>query len=435
MENQVTIPFKYTPRPYQLPFLRAMDSGIKRAAITWHRRSGKDKTTWNYTIKRATQEVGTYFYFLPTYTQAKKVIWDGMDKDGFRFLDHIPKELLASKNETEMRIELKNGSIIQLVGADNIDRIVGTNPIGVVFSEYSIMKPTVWDLIRPILTENGGWAIFIFTPRGKNHAWKLMMQAQGDSDKWFAQILTVKETNAISKEALESEAKEMPQDLFNQEFNCEFIEGAGQFFRNFNACVTREKAIIDPTHTYHIGVDLAKYQDYTVVTVIDLSTFDVVEIERFNQIDYTLQKARIEACSLRYTFGGRKPLINIDSTGVGEPIYDDLARRGLNVNPFKFTEQSRWDLLTNLQLKLEGTVITIPENQVLLNELGAMQYQMSERGKLKVAVPEGTHDDTIMSLGLAVWEMPNNRVLARVGSIRNLSASGGMPDTKIESYE
>lgn len=433
--EQITIPHNFSPRSYQLPFLKAMDSGIKRASISWHRRSGKDKTAWNYTIKRATQYVGTYFYFLPTYTQAKKVIWDGMDKDGFRFLDHIPKELLANKNDTEMRLELKNGSIIQLVGSDTIDRIVGTNPIGVVFSEYSLMKPTVWDLIRPILTENGGWAIFIFTPRGKNHAWKLMTQAQGDKDKWFAQILTVDDTKSISQEALDSERKEMPQDLFNQEFYCEFIEGAGQFFRNYRACVTMEKAEKDPTHTYRIGVDLAKYQDYTVVTVINLSTFEVVEIERFNQIDYTLQKARIEACSLRYTFGDRKPLIHIDSTGVGEPIFDDLVKRGLNINPFKFTETSRWDLLTNLQLKLESNTILIPNDDVLLNELGAFQYQLSERGKLKVGVPEGTHDDTVMSLGLAVWEMPNNRVLAKVGSVRNLAWGESSRNFKVESYE
>ena len=180
----ITLPHNFKPRKYQLPFLKAWDSGIKRFILVWHRRSGKDKTVFANLVKKMFERVGTYFYFLPTYTQAKKVIWTGADKDGFRFLDHIPKELIKGEiNETEMRVELipppghTSGSIIQLVGADNIDRIVGTNPIGVVFSEYSLMKPKVWEYIRPILAENGGWAVFVFTPRGMNHAWNLLQDA------------------------------------------------------------------------------------------------------------------------------------------------------------------------------------------------------------------------------------------------------------------
>jgi phage terminase large subunit len=192
----LTLPHNFRPRAYQLPILKALDSGVKRAVWIVHRRGGKDKTAFNYTIKRAAQKVGVYFYFLPTYTQAKKVIWDGIDKDGTRFLDHIPKALIKNLNETEMKIELVNGSIIQLIGADNIDRIVGTNPIGCVFSEYSLMKPEVWEYIRPILAENGGWAVFIYTPRGMNHGWKLLQQAKSEPG-WFSEVLTVEQTHAI----------------------------------------------------------------------------------------------------------------------------------------------------------------------------------------------------------------------------------------------
>ena len=415
--NKVTLPYYFTPRFYQLPFLEAFDSGILRFVLCWHRRSGKDKTVVSQIPKKMFERVGLYLYFLPTYTQANKVIWKGADKSGFRFLSHIPKEIIKGEpNETEMRVELVNGSIIQFVGADNIDRIVGTNPVGVVFSEFSLMKPNVWDLIRPILAENTGWAIFIFTPRGMNHAWNLLQQAM-NNPKWFVQILTVDDTQAISKEAIEEERLTMPQDLFEQEYYCKFIEGAGQFFRGIDRIITTEELKPEGTHKYQMGVDLAKYQDYTVITVIDLTSFKVVEIERFNQIDWALQKARIEAIYLRYF----SPLTYIDSTGVGDPIYEDLFKRGLNrIQPFKFTEQSRRELLTNLQLHIEQGKISIPDNQILINELRSMRYElMGDKGKVKAVVPDGMHDDMIMSLALACYQLPQNPIPA-IGSIRYL---------------
>ena len=146
--------------------------------------SGKDKTCFNFIIKKAVERVGTYFYFLPSYTQAKKVIWDNIDSDGLRMLDHIPKEIIKNTNATELKIELINGSIIQLIAADEFAKSgVGTNPIGVVFSEFSITHPDAWKYVSPILAVNGGWAIFNFTPRGKNHAWELLERAKRDEEK------------------------------------------------------------------------------------------------------------------------------------------------------------------------------------------------------------------------------------------------------------
>src|SRR6185503_4994458 len=106
---ELRIPYKFEPKPHQLKLLRAMDSGIKRAIIFWHRRAGKDKTCFNFMVRCAVQKVGTYFYLLPTYAQAKKVIWDNIDNDGFKMLEHIPKQLIKSTNATELKVELING--------------------------------------------------------------------------------------------------------------------------------------------------------------------------------------------------------------------------------------------------------------------------------------------------------------------------------------
>lgn len=218
----LTIPYRFSPRNYQLPILQALDSGIKRAVAVWHRRAGKEKTLINHVAKACFQRVGTYFYIFPTYTQAKKVLWDGRDKDGFAFMSHFPAEIIVKKNETELRVELINGSAVQLVGSDNIDSILGTNPVGCVFSEYALQDPKAWDYMRPILRENGGWAIFDYTPRGKNHGYSLYQMAKANPE-WFAEILTVDDTHALSPADIDAErAAGMSEELIQQEFYCSF---------------------------------------------------------------------------------------------------------------------------------------------------------------------------------------------------------------------
>jgi phage terminase large subunit len=229
--SPITIPHRFTPRPYQLPTLKALDSGIKRVIACWHRRSGKEKTFVNYTAKAAFQRIGTYFYLFPTYAQAKKVLWDGKDREGFPFMAHFPREVVTKKNESELRIELINGSAVQLIGTDNIDSVLGTNPIGCVFSEYAMQNPQAWDYMRPILRENGGWAIFDYTPRGKNHGYHLYQMAR-DNPEWHAEILTVEDTKAISETDIDAERLEgMSEELIQQEFYCSF-EGVqvGSYF-------------------------------------------------------------------------------------------------------------------------------------------------------------------------------------------------------------
>jgi len=225
---EITIPHNYTPRTYQLPVLKALDGDIKRAVCVWHRRSGKDYTALNFTIKKMFERVGVYYYFLPTYNQGKKIIWDGIDKDGFKFLDHFPEQLIEKKNEAEMKIVLKNGSLFQIIGTDNYNSIMGTNPVGCVFSEYSLQDPVVWDFIRPIMRENKGWALFLYTPRGENHGYDLYTMAQDNPD-WFSQLLTVENTHTpngkriITAKDIQSERDEgMSDELIDQEYFCSF---------------------------------------------------------------------------------------------------------------------------------------------------------------------------------------------------------------------
>lgn len=178
---------------------------------------------------------GVYYYIFPTYAQAKKVIWDSITIDGVRMLDFFPSEWIAATNSQEMKIRYKNGSIFQLVGSDNYDSLVGTNPRGVVFSEYALQDPRAYQYIRPILTANQGWALFISTPRGKNHLWDLYELAQLSPD-WYCYKLTIEETKHIPLSEIEKEKQEgiMSDDLIQQEYYTSFSLGVeGSFYSKY----------------------------------------------------------------------------------------------------------------------------------------------------------------------------------------------------------
>lgn len=228
MPVKLTIPFNFEPRGYQYPFLDAMDNGCKRAVCVWHRRAGKDKTFLNHCIKRMYERVGTYYYYFPTATMGRKILWDGIDKNGMRFLDHFPEPLRDKVNDQEMKIRLKNGSVFQVIGTDRLD-VVGTNPVGCTFSEFSLQNPKGWDYVRPILAENDGWAVFNYTPRGHNHG-KVLYDMATANPQWFVSRLTVDDTGAVSQEAIDAErAAGMSDEMIQQEFYCSFnlgIEGA-----------------------------------------------------------------------------------------------------------------------------------------------------------------------------------------------------------------
>jgi len=394
---EITIPFKFEPRPYQLPLLKAMDEGHKKAVVVWHRRAGKDKTCWNYIISRAVAEKGNYYYFFPTGEQARQALWENIDNEGFRMLEHIPEELIKRKLDQQMFIELINGSTIKIVGSDKFEqRNVGTNPRGVVFSEYSITEPQVWDFVRPILLVNKGWVIFNFTPRGKNHGWKILQIAK--KNDWFQETLTYKDTKVFTEGDYIQELKEgMPEELAEQEYLCKFIDGASSVFKRIDENIYLEEQELKHGKRYQIGVDLAKYQDYTVISVIDLHTFHLVKQIKFNKIDWKEQKELI----IREIKYWNKARTYVDSTGVGDPIVEDLKRL-VPVEAFHFSETSKTQMLNNLQVMLEQNKLKLPNDQELIDELKSMQYELVG-AKVKMKVPTGLHDDRIMSLGLACW--------------------------------
>ena len=228
----------FKPRPFQLPFCDALENkGYKKLLCIWPRRAGKDMCAFNLMIRAAIRRVGVYMYCLPTFRQAKLVIFDSITNDGKKFLDFIPKELVVSTNSQELKIVLYNGSIIQFIGSDSYNTsLVGTNPRMVIMSEYALADPAAYHFIRPILNANGGIMILLSTPRGKNSLWDIYQIALNNPDDWYCDKLTLEDTKHIAWEDIKKEidSGEISEDLAMQEYFCSFEMGVeGSYYAKY----------------------------------------------------------------------------------------------------------------------------------------------------------------------------------------------------------
>lgn len=208
-----------------------------------------------------------------------------MTNDGKRFLDMIPKEAILQVNSQEMKIRLINGSLLQIIGSDNIDSIVGTNPICILFSEMALQDERAYQLLRPILAGNDGKCIMISTPRGKNFFHQTFLMAQ-NSSKWFVSYLTLDDTKHIPLSEIERDREEglLSEALIRQEFWCDWNMGVqGSYYGKMLDQMRRTgqigKVFYDPVHLTHVAIDIG-WNDPTAVIF-----FQVIN-NAINIIDY-----------------------------------------------------------------------------------------------------------------------------------------------------
>jgi hypothetical protein len=318
----LTIPYK--PRPYQLD---VHNDNARFRVCVFHRQAGKSTMAVNELVKKAALTPNQVFWYLaPTYKMAKRDVWKAPDG----LFKYLPKEIVASKNEVELSVTLKNGSIIMLLGADNPDTLRGARPRGIVCDEYGDMKEEVWDkILRPIMTvHQESWCLFIGTPKGRNHFYTLFKRGEDKEGNWQSWILKASESGVISKESLAEAQRESTEAAFRQEYECDFLDNATAVFRNLEQKLHYETITPQDNRFYQMGVDLAKYNDFTVISVIDLHSMKADIVDRFNQVDYAIQKPRIE--SEYYKF--HRPKVYMDSTGVGDPIVEDFVNKNITAN-------------------------------------------------------------------------------------------------------
>ena len=254
------VTFRYNPWPHQKASFQALDEGQKRLILLWPRRHGKDLTAFNGLLRKALQRVGSYYHFFPTLKLGKKILWNGMDAEGVKYIDYVPPELIRSISHSDLKIELVNGSLIQVMSVENINKsAIGTNCLGAVFSEFAAYDTEEsWNLVRPILAANDGFAIFAYTPRGHNHGYKLYEHGKREPE-WFTSYYTSDQTfkhdgsPVVSQATIDADRRSgMPEELISQEYYCSF-EGfmqGGFFSEQFEEAKLRDRFTRIPYDPY-----------------------------------------------------------------------------------------------------------------------------------------------------------------------------------------
>lgn len=306
--RKVELPHQYLARDYQLPLWQAYEEGgLKRMVLVWHRRAGKDLSLAAFSCVRAMERVGAYYHYFPTQKLGRRVIWEGRDKAGVKMLDRFPAELVTRRRDDFMRLDLVNGSSYQILGTDNLD-VVGVNPVGCVFSEYPQQDPRAWELTRPILAENGGWAAFAYTPRGKNHGWKLYQMAQ-QNPEWFCKLLTIADTGVLTPEQVESERRAgMSEELIQQEFYCSFELGVeGSYYSKLMGMARTEgrmcELALDEAHPVYTFWDLG-VGDATTIWFAQFIDWRIHLIDYYENRNEGLRHYANHLQSKGYMYGG-----------------------------------------------------------------------------------------------------------------------------------
>jgi phage terminase large subunit len=301
---------KFVARDYQRPLIEAFNSSkYTRYLLVWPRRAGKDICAFNLILRAALKRVGLYYYLLPTAVQARRVMFDGITIDGQRIMDYIPPELITGTNIAQMKINLVNGSIIQFCGSNDYDALRGTNPVGVVFSEYAYQHPQAYPTLRPVLAGNGGFALFVSTPFGENHFFKLYEIAKSNPEEWFYQYFTVRETEHISEEQIQNEIEsgEISPDMAQQEYYCDFSIGAlGSYYSKYliNMELNNQVGIVDwqPNLKVHSAWDLGM-SDMTCILMFQVCGNSIYIIDMYTNSDVGLEHYINVLQAKPYTWG------------------------------------------------------------------------------------------------------------------------------------
>jgi hypothetical protein len=266
--------------------------------------------------------------------------------------------------------------------------------------EAAFMAEAAWnESIRPALSDYAGRAMFISTPAGRNWFWRLY-QGAGEPGviDWQRWQFPTSANPYIAAAEIEAARASLPERIFQQEYLAQFLEGgAGVFRRVQEAAIAVQQDKPIEGHTYAFGVDWGKQNDWTVATVVDLDLRAAVHVERFNQIDYPFQIARIKA--LNDTF---KPFVIIaESNGVGDPLVSALAMEDLPVQPFVTTNLSKCRAIEEMSMAMEKGTFTLINDPVVVAELLSFEATRLTGGLTRYTAPEGCHDDCVMSLAFA----------------------------------
>lgn len=336
-------------------------------------------------------------WFSPTYKMLLEV---------WRESERILRPITTRRSAQDHRIEFVTGGLLEFWSLDNPDAGRGRKYARAIIDEAAMIRflMEAWTAsIRPTLTDLKGDAWFLSTPKGRNGFWQLyQMGLDPQEAEWMCWQMPTVTNPHIDPVEIESARRMLPERIFAQEYLAEFLEDAGGVFRNVPACavaISQDKG--QQKRAYVVGVDWGKLNDFTVFSVIDVQAKALVFLDRFNQIDYSVQMGRLLTLCERF----RPAAVVVERNSIGEPLIEALLRAGLPITAFQTTNSSKTAIIDALALAFERRDIAIIPDPVLVNELQSYEMERLPSGLLRYSAPEGLHDDCVMSLALAWSEL------------------------------
>ena len=432
----------YTPHAAQMEIHQARDARFR--TVCTGRRFGKTMCMAAEILDRGGGDAGgDYGWVAPTYTVADRGI------DAFRL---IAPEFVRIVGRMPARAEFQGAAgacRVWFLSADNPDGIRGFGFRGLVVDEAAAIPVNVWNyVLRPTLAQTLGWGVFISTPAGRNWFYDMFTRGVERQPGFRSFTFPSNVSPYFPAQEWEDARRTLPEDVFRQEYMAEFLEDSAGVFRGVDGCLIQETgeeshAEARRTRSVIVGCDIAKHTDWTVCIAMDAKTGRCLEMERFNQLDWPVQRERIAAFVKRW-----QARLVMDATGVGDPIYDDLRRVLPQVEGFKITAQTKRELVQGLMVAVEQRRVSWPAVsrggdisrggaegakesfgqdhmisdsfasavrnsmigglgrgswEVLTVEMKRYEYQIGPTGQVSYAAPGGYHDDCVMALALGVW--------------------------------
>lgn len=390
------------------------DSKAKKKVIAKGRRWGLTKGYANRAIEYLMDGIGPGLWVDVVNSNIDRYI----ERYFYPILKHIPQKYWKWRQQ---RKELEIfGHKLDMRSADRPELIEGfaykfimLNEAGIILRKdylyYNTILPMTLDF-NPDFYIGG-------TPKGKGLFHELAIKADDPlkKDQEFFRFTSF-DNPYLTEKQKQQLIDEIPKSIQEQEVYANFLEDSSTVFRNLEKCAVAKPREPEAGKTYFLGTDLARLQDYTVIVVMDTDG-NQVYMDRFIEIDWKIQEERIKFVAKKYN----DAQVWLDVTGVGDPIYEALVAMDVLVQPYKFTNESKKQLIQMLMMSLEQEKIKLFNKEdingkVQFNEMVIFEYEMTPSGLIRYQAPEGYHDDCVMGLALANWGV-HKRMIPKVWKV------------------
>jgi phage terminase large subunit-like protein len=369
-----------------------VDHLARYKVVACGRRWGKTELGKQSVLRALTQDNQHVYWLAPTYHMAGQV-W----RDFKRY--YRPQEGTII-TEHDRLLQLVNGSWLSIRSTHTPDNLRGAGLDYVVMDEAAFMRPEVWgEIVRPMLLDRQGHALMISSPNGKNWFWEAYQMGIERGELWASFQHPTRHNPALSAQDLLDIQKNTPERIWRQEYEAEFVDDMGQVFRNIRACaIAPQNSQPVLGERYVAGVDWGREGDYTVMVVLELDSKRMVAMDRFNQVGWEVQRARLKSLVDDWKI----ERVLAESNSIGSVNIEALERDGVPIMPFVTTSPSKTRIIEALVLALECENIQLLPDEILIQELSAYSMKRLTSGAWQYSAPRGMHDDCVMALALAL---------------------------------